>query len=115
MKVDKRIPLVHIERLQRPAQESGCEGLLAYMAEMRKMFRERKRRRISEPTRPTSSETSITPLLEAAWTEMCDAMEAKYKEREEEFDAEYNTVIHGDDCTGIYRFYVYMLEIVPTL
>ena len=61
------------------------------------------------PIRPDND-----PVLEAAWNEMIDILEAKYAEKEKQIEAE-SAHEEDVDCTVIPRFLIQVAETVPTL
>lgn len=112
MRVDARIPIVHIERLRCAAREVGCTGLLAFIELEQRAFYGRKRVGGPASLRGPDVDDSDSEL-QAALDELCDTLEARYADRE----LKIASIVDEDDedCTFFPRFAIYMAETIPTL
>ena len=112
MRVDVRVPIIHIERLRCAAREAGCTGLLAFIELERRTFFERKRTdgslRLQGP-----DVDDCDPVLQAALDELFSVLETRYAEQE----LRIASIIDEDDedCTFFPRVAVYIAETIPTL
>ena len=112
MRVDARVPIIHIERLRCAAREAGCTGLLAFIELERLAFFERKRIGESVSLRGPDVDDS-DPVLQAALDELCGVLETRYAEQE----LKIASIVDEDDedCTFFPRVAVYVAETIPTL
>ncbi len=116
MKVNTRVPLVHLGRIRQHARVAGCQGTLAFVEGLRKVFLERKQPSKNIPLLPFFVVPEYPdPVFGPAWEELCDVVIAAYGEEEERLEISLSLDDEDDDLSVFFRFFLHVVETIPTL
>ena len=111
------LPLIHLERLRRPAEAAGCLGLLAMINAIPALMQQRHEDPKTGAKIVNGLDTTTAPVGPVAWAELHEAVQAKYGPKIEEIE---NAASEDEgDCIGLTAVVFYLLigaaEVIPTL